>query len=93
MVTRPSRERETLGSNPSYMVESCQGRKHWYPCSYPLRSLAVGGQCWDWLVRCQYTVTGWDRKFELQLVSHSGHTYKCLIAVPSLRYSSILLGR
>ena len=27
------------------------------------------GPCWDWLVWCQCTVTGWDTKFDLQLVS------------------------
>ena len=25
-------------------------------------------QCWDWLVWCHYTVTGWGRKFDLQLM-------------------------
>ena len=41
---------------------------------YPARHLALQGQCWDWLVRCQYTVTGWGGKFDLQLPSQCDST-------------------
>ena len=27
-------------------------------------------QCWDWLAWCQYNVTEWESKFNLQLLSH-----------------------
>ena len=32
----------------------------WYSTGYPVWRLAWQGQCWDWLARCQCTVTGWD---------------------------------
>ena len=32
----------------------------------------------DWLAWCQYTVTGWYGKFDLQLLLHCGSTYSCL---------------
>ena len=32
------------------------------------------GQRWDWLARCQYTLTGWGRKFDPQLLSQCGST-------------------
>ena len=35
-------------------------------------------QCWDWLDQCQYTVTGWGGKLDLQLLSQWGSTYDCL---------------
>ena len=41
-------------------VESCQWLKNWHSSGYPTRRLEVLGQRWDWLARCQYTVTGWD---------------------------------
>ena len=31
-----------------------------------------------WLARCQYPVTGWGSKFDLQLLSQCGSTYICL---------------
>ena len=34
--------------------------------------------CWDWLAWCQYTVTCWDSKFDLQLLSQCGSTYTYL---------------
>ena len=42
--------------------------KHWYPSGYLARRLALQGQR-DWLTRCHYTATGWDRKFDLRLPS------------------------
>ena len=36
---------------------------NWHSNGYPARCLALQGQLWDWLVLCQYTVTGWGRKF------------------------------
>ena len=28
--------------------------------------LTIWGTCWDWLAQCQYTVTVWDSKLDLQ---------------------------
>ena len=55
-------------------VESYQWLKHWHSSRYPARRLALQGQHWDWSARCQYTVTGWGRKLDLQLVSQCGST-------------------
>ena len=55
-------------------VESYQWFKNWHSGGCPARHLALQGQHWDWLARCQYTVTGWDGKFGLQLPSQSGST-------------------
>ena len=41
-------------------VEAYQWPKNWHSSGYHARRLALQGQCWDWLVRCQYTVAGWD---------------------------------
>ena len=46
--------------------------------SRPLLTDRLVGQCWDSSARCQYTVTGWDEKFGLQLLSQCGSTYNCL---------------
>ena len=46
-------------------VESYQWLENWHRSGYPARHLALWGQCWDWFARCQYTVTGWRRKFDL----------------------------
>ena len=59
-------------------VESYQWLKNWHSSGYPARRLALYSQCWDWLARCQYTVTGWDGKFDLQLLSQCGSTQNCL---------------
>ena len=48
-------------------VESYQWLNNWHSSGYPARHLVLQGQCWDWLARCQYTATGWDGKFGLQL--------------------------
>ena len=45
---------------------------------YPARRLALQGQHWDWSARCQYTVTGWGWKVDLQLLSQCGSTVNCL---------------
>ena len=55
-------------------VKSYQSLKNWHSSGYPSRRLVLYGQCWDWLARCQYTVTGWDGKFGLQLLSQCGST-------------------
>ena len=36
---------------------------------------------WNWLAWCQYTVIGWDKKFELQLLSQCGSTCQLFIIV------------
>ena len=55
-------------------VESYQWLKNWHSSGYPARRLALKGQRWDWSARCLYTVTGWDGKFGLQLLSQCGST-------------------
>ena len=54
--------------------ESYQWLKNWHSSGYLAWHLALQGQCWDWLAWCQYTVTGWDGKFDLQLLSQCGST-------------------
>ena len=67
--------------------------KKWHSSGSPARRLALKGQRWDWLTRCQYIVTGWNGKFDLQLVSQCGCTCNCLSrSVPEIHYS-MLLGR
>ena len=39
-------------------VESYQWLKNWHSSGYPAWRLALQGQRWDCLARCQYTVTG-----------------------------------
>ena len=55
-------------------VESYQWLKNWHSSGYPARRLALYGQHWDWSARCQYTVTGWGRTFDLKLLSQCGST-------------------
>ena len=55
-------------------VESYQWLKDWHSSGYPAKCLALWGQCWDWLARWQYTVTGWDGELDLQLLSLCGST-------------------
>ena len=63
----------------------------WLPCQapgiagsvlglvgYPARQMASQGQCWDWLGWCPYTVTGWDKKIDLLLLSQRDNLYNCL---------------
>ena len=38
----------------------------------PARNLTSLGKCLGWSARCQYTVTGWDSKIDLQLRSECG---------------------
>ena len=71
-------------SPPFYRAEPYQWLKNWLS-SGQARRLAIREQRWDWLSRCQYTVTGWDRKFDLQLLSQCGSTYNCLsIPIPEI---------
>ena len=80
-------------------VESYQWLKNWHSSGYPARRPALWGQHWDCLSRCQYTVTGWDGKLDLQLLSQCGNFYLSVVvrtivwADPSLRYTHMLLGR
>ena len=55
-------------------VEPYQWLKNWHSSGYPARCLVLQGQCWDWLAQCQNSVTGWDIKFGLQLLSQCGST-------------------
>ena len=45
---------------------------------YPPKPLATNGQCWDWFVLCQHTVSGYARKFNLHLRSLHGGTEICM---------------
>ena len=69
---------------------SAKYRNQWLKNShlsgYPAKCLVIKGKRKDWLARCRYTVTGWGRKFDLQLSSQCGRMYNCL------RYTSMLLG-
>ena len=73
-------------------VESYQWLKNWHSSGYPASRLALKGQRWDWSARCQYTVTGWDRKLDL-LFYLSVAARKIVFADPSLKYARMLLGR
>ena len=57
-----------------FRVESYQWLKNWHSSGYPAWRLALYGQRWDWSAQCQCTVTGWGRKFDLQLLSQCGST-------------------
>ena len=50
-------------------VKSYQWLQNWHSSGYPARRLALLGQHWDWSAWCQYTVTGWGRTLDLQLLS------------------------
>ena len=50
-----------------FWVESYQWLKNWHSSGYPARCLVLWG--WYWLAQCQYSVTGWDGTFGLQLLS------------------------
>ena len=68
-----------------FWVESYQWLQNWYSSRCPARHMALEGQLWDWLARCQYTVTGWDTKLDLQLLYQCGSTYNCLCrSVPEI---------
>ena len=43
--------------------------QQWFSSGNSARRLAVQGECEDWLARCQYTVTGWEGKFDQQVLS------------------------
>ena len=60
---------------------------------HPVRRLALQGQRLNWLAQCQYTVTGLDSKFDLQLLSRCGSTGTRLIrSVAEYTKLSMLLG-
>ena len=66
---------------------------NWHSSGYRARHLALKDQRWDWLARCQFSVTGWYEKFDQQLLYQCGSTCKCLSrSVPVIHYS-MLLGR
>ena len=68
-----------------FQVESYQWLINWHSSGYPARRLALKGQRRDWSARCQYTVTGWGRKFDLQLLFQCGSTQNCLCrSVPEI---------
>ena len=77
---RPPHHFPPFSLSPSPMSESY----HWFSSGYPARRLASYR---DWLARCQYTLTGWGRKFDLQLLSQCGSVYICLsTSVPEIPY-------
>ena len=90
VVRRPPRERKVPGSNPAcagifFAVESYQWLKHGHSGGYPAKRLALQGQRWDWSARCQYTMAGWDGKFDLNLLSQCSSTQNCLCrSVPEI---------
>ena len=70
-----------MGSVPTFSVEIFRIESYSHSCGYPARRLVFLGQCWDWLAQCQYTVTWWNRKFYLQLVSHCGSMYNLSVQI------------
>ena len=77
-LRRPPRERKIPVSNPA-CARIFPGSSHTSDLiNWHSRRLALKGQRWDWLTRCQCTVAGWDGKFDLQLLSQCGSTYTCL---------------
>ena len=81
-LRRPRRERKIRRSNPTWDGIS-QGRVT--PVTYTLalqwlsfQAPGAIGSALDWSARCQYTVTGWGRKCDLQLLTQCGSTYNCL---------------
>ena len=75
-----------------FQVESHQWLKNWYCSGYPARHLALQGQHWDWLAWCQYSVTGWDRKFDLLLLSRYGSMYNSLSrSIPEIQHVAGIL--
>ena len=61
-----------------FQVKSYQWPKNWCRSGYPARRLVLKGQHWDWLAWCQYTVTGWNRMFDLQLLRQCVSMYNRL---------------
>ena len=81
-VRRPLRQRQSwvrfeLSSWIFFQVVSYHSLKNGYSSVYPARRLVLEGRLWGWLSRCQCTVTGWDRKFDLQLLPQCGSTHNC----------------
>ena len=96
-LRRPLRERKIRSANPAWAGIFFPGiiipvtsklTLQWLPCQAACRYRLSAG---DWSAWCQYTVTGWGRKFDLQLLSQCGSTSNYLSR--SLRYTSTLLGR
>ena len=48
--------------------------KNEHSSGYRARRSALLGLLWDWLARCQYTVTGWDGKLYLPFLPQCGST-------------------
>ena len=61
--------------------------KNRHSSGYPARRMALKGQRLDWLAQCQHTVTGWDGKFDLQLLSQCGSMQNCLSrSIPEIHW-------
>ena len=60
--------------------------ENWHLAGCSPRRLALQCQSKNWLVACQYTVTGRKSKFELQLASQAGWPAQTIEQSPSLRY-------
>ena len=61
-----------------FRVESYKWLQNWHCNGYPARCLSSWERRLDWLARCQYSVTGWNGKFDLRLLSQCGSTHTCL---------------
>ena len=94
LVVKASASRAAdLGLIPAFTLNRFPGqvipvtKKNWSFSSYPVRHLSLQGQHWDWPTWCQYMVIGWDSKFDLQLLSQCGSSYKCLSrSVPEIHW-------
>ena len=53
--------------------------------------MALQGQCYDLLARCQHNLTSLGSKFYMHLLSQCGSTYKCVSrSVPEMHFVSCL---
>ena len=82
-----------LGSIPAFIVDIFFKLSHTSDlkfgppgAGYPVRHLAVLGQHWDWLVKCQSPVTGWDSKFDEQPLYQCGSMYCLSRSVPNIHW-------
>ena len=83
LVVKASASRAAVPGFDSRSSRDFSGSSHTTDCNTG-NPVAILPGAWryrvgaDWLARCQYTVTGWGRKLDLQLLSQNGSTSNCL---------------
>ena len=65
----------SASSHSSNHCHATPANWNWFSSGCPAICLLQLGQSWDLLALCQYTVTGWGRKFDLQLLSQCSSVY------------------